>query len=93
MYRKQKKRKNLIQEAKLIAEEERDKIIEEADHQAELIISDAQQEWEKIRGKLKEQRLSSVKDTSKKVVKKLLKQNKELEDKYFSVILKDFKKD
>lgn len=89
----EKKKKKLIKEAELIAQEEREKIIEEADHQAEMIMSDAQQEAEKLQDKLKEAWVTSVKDTSKKVVKKLLKHNKELEDEYFSVLLEDLKKE
>jgi hypothetical protein len=45
--------------------------------------ADAERENEKLEKQLKEERIDSVKQTSKKVVKRLLKHNKELSDDYF----------
>jgi flagellar biosynthesis/type III secretory pathway protein FliH len=45
--------------------------------------ADARRENEKLERQLKEEWVDSVKQTSKKVVKRLLKQDKELADNYF----------
>jgi hypothetical protein len=52
---------------------------------------DAQRENEKLENKLKDEWVASVKETSKLVVKRLLKQNKELSDDYFGVLVEDLK--
>ena len=45
--------------------------------------ADARRETDKLERHLKEEWVDSVKQTSKKVVKRLLKQDKELADDYF----------
>lgn len=87
----EKKKKDLIHEAHLIAEEEKSKIIKEAQHKAELMITDAKQDTEKLEKELKANWVASVKETSKKVVKRLLKHDKVLEDEYFGVLVEDLK--
>ncbi len=75
----------------MIAEEEKSKILKEAQHKAELIQGDAKRDTEKLEKELKEQWVASVKETSKKVVKRLLKHDKVLEDEYFGVLVEDLK--
>lgn len=87
----EKKKKDLIHEAHLIAEEEKSKIIKEAQHKAELMLTDAKQDTEKLEKELKTNWVASVKETSKKVVKRLLKHDKVLEDEYFGVLVEDLK--
>ncbi len=87
----EKQKKNLIHEAHLIGEEEKSKILKEAQHKAELIQSDAKRDTEKLEKELKDQWVASVKETSKKVVKRLLKHDKVLEDEYFGVLVEDLK--
>lgn len=87
----EKKKKDLIHEAHLIAEEEKSKIIKEAQHKAELMLTDAKQDTEKLEKELKANWVASVKETSKKVVKRLLKHDKVLEDEYFGVLVEDLK--
>lgn len=87
----EKKKKDLIHEAHLIAEEEKSKIIKEAQHKAELMLTDAKQDTEKLEKELKANWVASVKETSKKVIKRLLKHDKVLEDEYFGVLVEDLK--
>ncbi|PZM86821.1 MAG: hypothetical protein DLD55_04585 [candidate division SR1 bacterium] len=87
----EKKKKDLIHEAHLIAEEEKSKIIKEAQHKAELMLTDAKQDTEKLEKELKANWVASVKEISKKVVKRLLKHDKVLEDEYFGVLVEDLK--
>ncbi|MBQ9554323.1 hypothetical protein IJU97_05260 [bacterium] len=79
----EKKKNDLIHEAHLVAEEEKSKIIKNGQYKVELMIADARLENEKLEKQLKEERVDSVKQTSKTVVKRLLKQEKELSDEYF----------
>ena len=87
---KAEKRKDaLIHEGHLIAEEDKKKIIKEWQYKVELMKADARRENEKLERQLKEEWVDSVKQTSKKVVKRLLKQDKELADDYFWVLVED----
>jgi vacuolar-type H+-ATPase subunit H len=79
----EKKKNELIHEAHLVAEEDKKKIIEEGKYKVKIMKADAERENEKLEKQLKEERIDSVKQTSKKVVKRLLKHNKELSDDYF----------
>ena len=85
----EKKKNELIHEAHLIAEEDKKKIIEEGKYKVKIMKADAERENEKLEKQLKEERIDSVKQTSKKVVKRLLKHNKELSDDYFWVLAED----
>ena len=85
----EKKKNDLIHEAHLVAEEEKSKIIKNGQYKVELMIADARLENEKLEKQLKEERVDSVKQTSKTVVKRLLKQEKELSDEYFWVLVED----
>ena len=87
----EKTKKDMIHEAHLVAEEEKSRIIKEAHHKADLIVSEAKQDTDKLERELKESRVASVKETSKKVVKRLLKHDKVLEDEYFGVLVEDLK--
>nr|MBR6100462.1 hypothetical protein [bacterium] len=51
--------------------------------------ADARRETDKLERHLKEEWVDSVKQTSKKVVKRLLKHDKELADDYFGVLVED----
>lgn len=87
---KAEKRKDaLIHEGHLIAEEDKKKIIKEWQYKVELMKADARRENEKLERQLKEEWVDSVKQTSKKVVKRLLKQDRELADDYFWVLVED----
>lgn len=85
----EKKKNELIHEAHLVAEEDKKKIIEEGKYKVKIMKADAERENEKLEKQLKEERIDSVKQTSKKVVKRLLKHNKELSDDYFWVLAED----
>lgn len=87
----EKTKKDMIHEAHLVAEEEKSRIIKEAHHKADLIVSEAKQDTDKLERELKESWVASVKETSKKVVKRLLKHDKMLEDEYFGVLVEDLK--
>lgn len=89
--RAEKRKDALIHEGHLIAEEDRKKIIKEWQYKVELMKADARRENEKLERQLKEEWVDSVKQTSKKVVKRLLKQDKELADDYFWVLVEDLK--
>jgi vacuolar-type H+-ATPase subunit H len=71
----EKKKNELIHEAHLVAEEDKKKIIEEGKYKVKIMKADAERENEKLEKQLKEERIDSVKQTSKKVVKRLLKHN------------------
>ena len=87
---KAEKRKDaLIHEGHLIAEEDKKKIIKEWQYKVELMKADARRENEKLERQLKEEWVDSVKQTSKKVVKRLLKHDRELADDYFWVLVED----
>ena len=85
----EKKKNELIHEAHLVAEEDKKKIIEEGKYKVKIMKADAERENEKLEKQLKEERIDSVKQASKKVVKRLLKHNKELSDDYFWVLAED----
>ena len=85
----EKKKNELIHEAHLVAEEDKKRIIEEGKYKVKIMKADAERENEKLEKQLKEERIDSVKQTSKKVVKRLLKHNKELSDDYFWVLAED----
>ena len=87
----EKTKKDMIHEAHLVAEEEKSRIIKEAHHKADLIVNEAKQDTDKLERELKECWVASVKETSKKVVKRLLKHDKVLEDEYFGVLVEDLK--
>ena len=87
----EKTKKDMIHEAHLVAEEEKSRIIKEAHHKADLIVNEAKQDTDKLERELKENWVASVKETSKKVVKRLLKHDKVLEDEYFGVLVQDLK--
>jgi len=89
--RAEKRKDALIHEGHLIAEEDRKKILKEWQYKVELMKADARRENEKLERQLKEEWVDSVKQTSKKVVKRLLKQDKELADDYFWVLVEDLK--
>ena len=55
----------------------------------EAVVIDPAFETEKLEKQLKEEWVNSVKQTSKKVVKRLLKHDKELADDYFGVLVED----
>ena len=85
----EKKKNELIHEAHLVAEEDKKKIIEEGKYKVKIMKADAERENEKLEKQLKEERIDSVKQTSKKVIKRLLKHNKELSDDYFWILAED----
>ena len=87
----EKTKKDMIHEAHLVAEAEKSRIIKEAHHKADLIVNEAKQDTDKLERELKESWVASVKETSKKVVKRLLKHDKVLEDEYFGVLVEDLK--
>lgn len=87
----EKKKKEVIHEAHLLAEEEKSKILKTAHQKAEVILEDAQRGIDKMEKQLKDEWVASVKTASKQVVKRLLKQEKELGDAYLSVLVEDMK--
>lgn len=88
----EKTKNDLIHEAHLIAEDEKKKIIKNGEAKVEMMKQEAANENEKLAKELKEEWVNSVKSTSKKVVKRLLKHEKELSDEYFWVLVDDIQK-
>lgn len=85
----EKKKKDLIHDAHLVAEGEKKKILTAAEEKAKMIEQEAQLHRGQMEKQLQEEWVDSVKFTAKKVVKRLLKQDKELSDQYFNVVLED----
>lgn len=79
----------IIHEAHLIAESEKLKIIRDGEAKVEIMKENAAFEAQKLEKQLKEEWVNSVKMTSKKVVKRLLKRDKDLWDEYFGVLVED----
>ena len=83
-------KQKIIHEGHLIAEEEKNKILWEAKIKAIALEQDAKNDWEKLKRTLQDERVNAVKSTSKKVVKKLLKTDKNLKDAYLQELIHDF---
>ena len=87
----EKTKNDLIHEAHLIAEDEKNKILKDAEQKVEIMKVDASRENEKLSKQLQDEWVDSVKFTSKAVVKKLLKQDKKLSDEYLWSLIEDMK--
>lgn len=85
-------KKNLIHNAHLQAEKEKNKLLQSAEVKAQAIEEEAKLHVGKMEKELQAERTSSVKSASKKLVKRLLNENKELGDTYFDAILEDLKR-
>ena len=81
----------IIEEAKVIAYEEKEKIIKEATRQADEIVENAKSFWEKLKQELMQEWENALKQTSKAVVLKLFDGDVQLKDKYLEEIIKQFK--
>lgn len=84
-------KRTIIDEAKMLADKEWEKIISWARKQADNIIADAKAETKTLKRDLETSREQGVKDTVKIVVKRLLDEDVNLQDKYLSTLLKDLK--
>ena len=81
-----KQKESIIEEGKTLAEQERKLAIELGNTQKDLIIQEAQQKSEKMLNTSQEQRINSVVETTKLVVKKIFNSQKELKDAYLELI-------
>ncbi len=81
-----KQKESIIEEGKTLAEQERKLAIELGNTQKDLIIQEAQQKSEKMLNTSQEQRINSVVETAKLVVKKIFNSQKELKDAYLELI-------
>ena len=88
----EKRKKEIIHEAHLLAEQQKTKILTDAEGKAEIIIDDAKKTTARLEKELKDARVDSVKATSKKVVKRLLNHDQELKDEYIWALIKDIEK-
>ncbi len=88
----EKRKKEIVHEAHLLAEQQKTKILSDAEGKAEIIIDDAKKTTARLEKELKDARVDSVKATSKKVVKRLLNHDQELKDEYIWALIKDIQK-
>jgi len=86
------KQKHIIQEGELLNKKLNHEILEDANKKADDIIKHATTETQRIQDELKHNRELAVKETTKSVVKKLLKDKPELQDEYLQTLIKDLDK-
>ena len=85
------KQKTILQEGELLNKKLNQEILEDAQRKAEEIIKHATTETKRAQEELASNWESAVKKTSKAVVKKLLKEDKQLQDAYLSTLVDDVK--
>lgn len=83
------KQKIILQEGDLLNKKLNQEVLEDAKRKAEDIIQSANSETKRIQEELKNNRENSVKSTTKSVVKRLLKNDKELQDGYLKTLIQD----
>lgn len=86
-----KKKETILSEGKLLAEEERKKVLDIAINKGDVIIQNAEEKGERIVKELESERTKAVTDTTQLVVNKLLDTHTELKDEYLKTISKELK--
>lgn len=80
----------VMQEASQIAERKVQEILSDAEKKAKVILYEATEKSSKIEKDLKENFSAWVKNTSKLLVKKLINNDVDLQDKYIDALVKEF---
>jgi vacuolar-type H+-ATPase subunit H len=85
------KQKTILQEGELLNKKLNQEILDDAQRKAEEIIKQAATETKRAQEELASNRELAVKTTTKAVVKKLLKDDKHLQDDYLKTLVDDLK--
>lgn len=85
------KQKTILQEGELLNKKRNQEILDDAQRKAEEIIKQAATETKRAQEELASNRELAVKTTTKAVVKKLLKDDKHLQDDYLKTLVDDLK--
>ena len=85
------KQKTILQEGELLNKKLNQEILDDAQRKAEEIIKQAATEMKRAQEELASNREAAVKNTTKAVVKKLLKADKHLQDDYLKTLVDDLK--
>lgn len=81
-----------MEEWELLSKERSKTILEEWEQKAKNILAEAHKEAKKIEEQLTNSRSTSLKSTSKLLVKKILQSDADLQDKYLDALINDLKK-
>lgn len=82
----------ILEEWELLSKERSKTILEEWEQKAKNILAEAHKEAKKIEEQLTNSRSTSLKSTSKLLVKKILQSDADLQDKYLDALINDLKK-
>ena len=82
----------LIEEAKAVAEQKANALVEQAEKQAASITAQAEEKAQHLEKELKDGFVDGVKQTAHMVVKKLFNEDKQLKDDYVAGLVKEFVK-
>jgi F-type H+-transporting ATPase subunit b len=92
MTKAHKSKETLLQEGRLLADEERKKILDLAMSKSEVILQEAEAKGKKLQKELEAQRTESITNTTQLVVHKLLDTHTELKEQYLQTIAKEVEK-
>jgi F-type H+-transporting ATPase subunit b len=87
-----KKKDTILTEGRLIADEERKKVLDLAINKGEVIIQEAETKGKRMLKDLEAQRTDSITSTTQLVVNKLLDTHEELKEEYLQTIAKELEK-
>ncbi|MCK9466931.1 MAG: hypothetical protein M0P94_01250 [Candidatus Absconditabacterales bacterium] len=82
----------ILEEGELLSKERSATILKEGEQKAKNILAEAHKEAKKIEEELANNRSTSLKSTSKLLVKKILQNDEDLQDKYLDSLINDLKK-
>lgn len=88
----QKKANDIISDSEIIAIQEKDSIIKQAEEKAEIVLKNAEKESKKLEINLVNNWTNSVKSTSTLLLKKILWNHETLQDQYLDTLIDDLKK-
>jgi F0F1-type ATP synthase membrane subunit b/b' len=86
-----KKKETILTEGKLIADDERKKVLDLAMSKGEVIVQEAEAKGKRMQKELEAERTDTVTSTTQLVVNKLLDTHEELKDEYLQTIAKELK--
>ncbi|MDR2540826.1 MAG: ATP synthase F0 subunit B [Candidatus Peribacteria bacterium] len=86
-----KKKETILTEGKMIADEERKKVLDLAMSKGEVIVQEAEAKGKRMQKELEAERTDGVISTTQLVVNKLLDTHEELKDEYLQTIAKELK--
>lgn len=84
-------KQHLMQEATTVVEQAKEKMMEKAQHDADAVVKKAHDQVKVLEKDLADNREKSVKHTAQLVVKKLFKQDRELQSQYLDSIISEMK--